>query len=148
MSQASRPSTGSCRVETKRRSTSSPTSSATSCSTRVRPPSPPTSSLSQRSRLDPVQRSSHLAPDRQVRSSAVQHWSGSRLSSSAESSSLEHARRNGNVHNRTSHTMMMMMMMICRLGLVTRLSVNIYLAAGPAYVVQWSNHLGAMCSRA
>ena len=39
-------------------------------------------------------------------------WSGNRLSSSAESSSMKHARRNGNVHHRTSQTMMMMMMMM------------------------------------
>jgi len=32
------------------------------------------------------------------------------LSSSTESSSLEHAGRNGNAHQRTSHTMMMIMM--------------------------------------
>ena len=40
---------------------------------------------------------SHLAPDRRIRFSTTQQWSGNRLSSSTESSSLENARRNGNV---------------------------------------------------
>jgi len=54
---------------------------------------------------------SHLAPDRWIWSRTTQHWSGNRLSSSVESSSLKHARRNDNVHQWTSH--MMIMMTIC-----------------------------------
>jgi len=50
---------------------------------------------------------SHLTPDRWIWSSTTQHWSGKRLSSSAESSNVEHARRNGNVHHRTSHAMIL-----------------------------------------
>jgi len=53
---------------------------------------------------------SHPVLDRWIRSSTTQHWSGNRLLSSAESSSLEHAHRYGNVQHRTSHMMMMMMM--------------------------------------
>ena len=53
---------------------------------------------------------SHLVLDCWIRSSTTQHWSGNRLLSSAESSSLEHAHRYGNVQHRTSHTMMMMVM--------------------------------------
>jgi len=49
---------------------------------------------------------SHLAPDRWIRSSTSQHWPVNHLSSSAESPSLEHAGRNGNVQHWTSHTMM------------------------------------------
>jgi len=52
---------------------------------------------------------SHLALDRWIWSRTTQHWSGNRLSSSAESSSPEHAHRNSNVQHRTSHMMMMMM---------------------------------------
>jgi len=51
---------------------------------------------------------SHLAPDRRIQFSTTQHWSGNRLSSSAESSSLEQARRNGDIQHRTSHTIIMM----------------------------------------
>jgi len=40
--------------------------------------------------------------------STTQHWSGNCLSSRAESSSLEHARRNGNIQHPTSHTLMTM----------------------------------------
>jgi len=55
---------------------------------------------------------SDLAPDCWVRFSTIQHWSCSHLSSSTESSSLEHACGNGNVQHWTSHTMMMIMMMM------------------------------------
>jgi len=51
---------------------------------------------------------SHLAPDHWIQYSNTQHWSGNRLSSSTELSSLKHARGNGNVHHRTSHNTMMM----------------------------------------
>ena len=54
---------------------------------------------------------SHLAPHCWIRFGTIQHWSGNRLLSSAESSSLEHAHRNGNVQHWRSNTMMMMMMM-------------------------------------
>jgi len=40
-----------------------------------------------------------------------EHWSGNCLSPSSESASMDQARRNGNVHHRTSHMMMMMMML-------------------------------------
>jgi len=49
-----------------------------------------------------------LAPDHWIRSGTTQYWSGNCLSSSAESTSMEHARRNGDVHCRTSHMMMNM----------------------------------------
>jgi len=44
--------------------------------------------------LEPPMRSAtpHLAPDHWIRSGTTQHWSGNRLSSSAESTSMEHAR--------------------------------------------------------
>jgi len=70
---------------------------------------------------------SHLALDCWIQFSNTQHWSGNCLSSSAESSSLEHARRNGNVQHRTSHTMMTMMskeqdlillIRVCSMGLL------------------------------
>ena len=51
---------------------------------------------------------SHLVLHRWIWSSTTQHWSCNRLSSSTESSSLEHARRNGNIQQWTSHTIMMM----------------------------------------
>jgi len=51
---------------------------------------------------------SHLSPDRWIRFSTSSHWSGNRLSSSAESSSQEHTRGSGNVQHWRSHTMMMM----------------------------------------
>jgi len=49
---------------------------------------------------------SHLATDCWMWFSTTQHWSGNHLSSSKESSSLEHDCRNSNVQNQTSHTMM------------------------------------------
>jgi len=55
----------------------------------------------------PILTASHLAPDRWTRFGTTQHWSGNRLSLSTDRQVLEHARRNGNVQHRTSHTMMM-----------------------------------------
>jgi len=55
----------------------------------------------------------------------TQHWSGNRLSSSAESSRLENARRNGNVQHRTSHTMWMMWMMMTMMIMMT-IAVLVY----------------------
>jgi len=52
---------------------------------------------------------SHLAPDRWIWFSTTQHWFGNGLLVNAESSSLEHTRRNNSVEHRTSHTMMMIM---------------------------------------
>jgi len=49
---------------------------------------------------------SHLAPDRWIRFNTTQHWSGNGLSS------RQNRQAWGNVHHRTSHTMMMMMMMM------------------------------------
>ena len=53
---------------------------------------------------------SHHAPDCWIRSSTTQHRSGNCLSSSIESSSLEQARRNGNIQHWTNLTMMTMIL--------------------------------------
>jgi len=52
----------------------------------------------------------HLAPDYWITFGITQHRSGNCLSLSKESTSMEHAHRNGNIHRRTSHTTMMTMM--------------------------------------
>ena len=53
----------------------------------------------------------HLAPDYWIRSGITRHWSGNCLSQSAESTSMEHAHRNGNIHRRTSHMMMIIIVL-------------------------------------
>ena len=53
----------------------------------------------------------HLVPDHWIRFGTTQHWSGNCLIIECRTDKREHARRNGNVHRRTSRTMMMMMML-------------------------------------
>jgi len=80
-----------------------------------------------------------------IQSSTTQHWSGNHLSSSAESTSLKHAHRNGSVQHRTDRTMMMM---IPCLSQEHSWLFHYRLTRGMTTARQWTPwvHLGQTCS--
>jgi len=82
-----------------------------------------------------VRRADHVTPGSGPLNSIHHHSTlvCHRLSSSAESSSLEHARRNDNVQHRTSHMMMMMMTMMGQVPQKRTIEIN------------WSSFLQAGC---